>query len=324
MDALLDNAPGGFLRFTDAGVIVCANRTLLDWVQLSADAVIGQPITRLFSVGARIFYQTHVFPLLRLTGNATEIHLALRRADGRDVPVLVSAVRRECNGQMVSDMVLLTMHQRTAFEEALLAARQAAEAAHAELAQAHAELAAQKAALEEANVQLAELVTQDALTGLLNRRAFQERLAQALDDALRLDTPLSILLVDADHFKRINDTLGHPIGDDVLRALAELLRQSARQGDTVARYGGAEFALILPNTESADALRIAQRLCRAVAAAEICALPVTVSIGAATLGASITDADTLLSAADQALYAAKDDGRNRAVHAAQMAFLRLS
>ena len=156
------------------------------------------------------------------------------------------------------------------------------------------------------------LATTDGLTGLLNRRTFNSVLEQRLREAQRYNRPLSLLLLDIDHFKKVNDTHGHPAGDAVLRGVAQVAQKSARETDLVARYGGEELALILPETDARGAMAIAERLRRLVEASrhptEQGALSVTVSIGAATSAAS---AEALLEAADKALYRAKQSGRNR-------------
>jgi diguanylate cyclase (GGDEF)-like protein len=164
------------------------------------------------------------------------------------------------------------------------------------------------------NELLSLLALTDPLTKLANRRAFDESLAREVALATRHGKALSLLLLDIDHFKSVNDTLGHPAGDDVLSSLGLLLARQGRRGDVAARFGGEEFAVILPETTGERACVAAERLRKAVAAAPLGArvrVPVTVSIGAATLGVPGGDADSLVAAADAALYRAKSAGRNR-------------
>jgi len=169
-------------------------------------------------------------------------------------------------------------------------------------------------ALEHARTR--RLASTDGLTEVYNHRTFQERLSQEIARADRYRRPLSVLMIDVDHFKVYNDTCGHPQGDIVLQDLARLLREMSRTSDTVARYGGEEFALILPETDSVGAQKIAQRLREQV---EGYAFPgkeimpggtLTISIGVAT-HAPAGSRDALLQAADTALYTAKHEGRNR-------------
>lgn len=162
----------------------------------------------------------------------------------------------------------------------------------------------------------------DGLTGVANRRCFDQALVEEWRRAGRARRALSLIMVDIDHFKRLNDTAGHPAGDAALRALAQALDgQVHRAGDLVARYGGEEFAVLLPDTDRAAAMALAERLRATVAGL---GLPnpgapggrVTVSVGVATLPADPTALPAALVAqADRALYAAKRAGRNRAAHA---------
>jgi diguanylate cyclase (GGDEF)-like protein len=169
-------------------------------------------------------------------------------------------------------------------------------------------------ALEHARTQ--RLASTDSLTEVYNHRTFQERLTQEIARANRYSRPLSVLMIDVDHFKVYNDTHGHPQGDIVLQDLARLLRETSRTSDTVARYGGEEFAIILPETDSVSAQKIGQRLREQV---EHYAFPgkermpggaLTISVGVAT-HVSSGSKDALLQAADMALYTAKREGRNR-------------
>ncbi|MCJ2065728.1 sensor domain-containing diguanylate cyclase [Methylobacterium sp. J-088] len=173
---------------------------------------------------------------------------------------------------------------------------------------------------EAMQAELERLSLTDALTGLPNRRAFENAGAQAWDAARRSDKPLSLLIVDADHFKRFNDRYGHQTGDDVLRGLARRLSASVhRPQDLVCRVGGEEFAFLLPDTDEAGACRIAEKVhaevsALAVGSAGIGAGAVTVSIGlAAAVPASteITALNDLYRLADEALYEAKAGGRNQ-------------
>jgi two-component system cell cycle response regulator len=167
--------------------------------------------------------------------------------------------------------------------------------------------------------QAEKLATTDGLTGLTNRRAFNELLEQRLKEAARYERPLSLLLLDIDHFKKVNDTHGHPAGDAVLKGVAKLAQKAARDTDVAARYGGEELALILPETDARGALVIAERLRKLIEAAthasEHGPLKVTVSIGVATTSkqakAPAELPSALIEAADRALYRAKHAGRNR-------------
>jgi diguanylate cyclase (GGDEF)-like protein len=164
---------------------------------------------------------------------------------------------------------------------------------------------------------LAKRAMIDGLTGLWNRACFEQRLATELSLAARTRRPLACALVDLDHFKSINDTHGHPFGDEVLRAVAQTLADASRAEDVVCRYGGEEFVLLLPNTTADHAHEFAQRLCAAVARTPFTArrgpVTVTCSIGVAD-NQNDRPAGEMVDLADKALYAAKQSGRNRAVN----------
>lgn len=183
-----------------------------------------------------------------------------------------------------------------------------------ELRTANARLREQHARLQGANEQLSALATTDGLTGLKNHRAFQEKLDLECKLATRYERPLSLLMIDVDHFKQYNDTHGHPAGDEILRAVAETIQHQARSVDFAARYGGEEFAVILPNT-GVDSTRVfAERLRKAIQAAPWSQEKVTISVGGATLTPEIADSNTLISLADSALYLSKHRGRNVFTH----------
>jgi diguanylate cyclase (GGDEF)-like protein/PAS domain S-box-containing protein len=179
------------------------------------------------------------------------------------------------------------------------------EVAHkAELERYHREL-------EEANDQLRRLAVTDELTGLRNRRAFEERLVMEFSMARRRRRELSVLLIDVDDFKMINDRFGHAAGDEVLRRLGMVLRTTVRLPDLPARYGGEEFVVLLPESGEESAMGLARRLMDRVAAEEWDNEPLTVSIGMASMNTSLENGYQLVELADDALYAAKRAGKNR-------------
>lgn len=168
-------------------------------------------------------------------------------------------------------------------------------------------------AIEQANRQLAQLATQDALTGLANRRVFEERVATDFAVARRTSLPLSLLMLDIDDFKKRNDTYGHAAGDDALCALAEVLKRCGRAGDVVARIGGEEFVILLTATPANGAMLFAERLQSQIRAIQCSSGLMTVSIGIATQHATTSHWKQLLDEADKAMYQAKRSGKNRCV-----------
>jgi diguanylate cyclase (GGDEF)-like protein len=162
-----------------------------------------------------------------------------------------------------------------------------------------------------------EQATTDGLTGLVNHRTFQERFSSMLGRADRRSFAVSMLLTDIDHFKKVNDTYGHPTGDEVLRRVAVILKASARKIDIVARYGGEEFAIVLEGTDRAGAQQLAERIRQEVSQQSFAspqgAFQVTLSIGVACYPEDARDKTEIIARADQSLYAAKHGGRNRTV-----------
>ena len=170
---------------------------------------------------------------------------------------------------------------------------------------------------------MSEQAARDMLTNLYNRRTFEQRLQEETLRAQRYGKPYSLLMLDIDHFKAINDSYGHPVGDTVLRILAGMLKNEVRDIDTVARYGGEEFVIILPETEGMEAGLLAERIRLEIAERPFrirdgLEVPVTVSIGVACFPRCADSPQLLVERADQALYMAKQSGRNRVQYYAQM------
>ena len=178
--SLLDEAPCGFVAFADDGVVRLVNRTLLDMLGVSREAVVGHPFEKLMSVGSRIFYQTHLFPLLRMQQRAEEIFVALRTAGGEELGMLLNAVRRERDGESVTDCILVRVRERQKFEDALLRARKHAEDARIESEARRTELEEANEALEQQAVEL-ELSQQQ----LGEQAAELERQREIADEANR-------------------------------------------------------------------------------------------------------------------------------------------
>jgi len=177
--------------------------------------------------------------------------------------------------------------------------------------------------LQNAYARAREQSRTDDLTGLANRRAFVATGGTACNQALRYHRQLALLMIDIDHFKRINDTHGHAAGDAALRATAGILRRAARQADTPGRLGGEEFALLLPETTAAQAMIVAERVRRDIAALVVphgnTPIRFTCSIGVAEWAPAMNDLDALLRTADEALYRAKAEGRDRVVRGVEAA-----
>lgn len=178
---------------------------------------------------------------------------------------------------------------------------------------AHTALSLRNALLLDTMRQVAAV---DGLTGIANRRTFEEELERETARSVRTGVPVSLVMLDIDHFKVLNDTNGHQVGDDVLRQVAAVLRGTSREYDIVARYGGEEFAVILPASGPDEASASAHRLLHALRVAAT-TVPVTASLGLATYPEHATSPRGLVESADQALYAAKRGGRNRVTRYAE-------
>lgn len=174
--------------------------------------------------------------------------------------------------------------------------------------------------LEEKRQELLHLARTDGLTGLINRRHFEERLASEFARSERYRSPLSCFLLDIDHFKKVNDTWGHPFGDVVLREVAAAAKKALRDVDVLARYGGEELVALLPETSPEEAWRAAERVRMAVEAMQLTteidgvthAVQVTASIGVSTFPTgTVTSMTALVQVADECLYSAKSNGRNQ-------------
>ncbi len=198
--------------------------------------------------------------------------------------------------------------------------RQQLESVRWELAALHERVASlvtdRVVSLEAENASLAQLALTDELTGLYNVRYLRQRLPEEFARARRYGHALSMVIIDVDYFKSVNDTRDHQFGDRVLQRLALVLEQSVRSSDSVVRYGGDEFVIILPHCDLSESVQFCERLRLAVEMADLGdlddACPITASIGVASLEYSSAEVWTeLLLAADRALYQAKDGGRNR-------------
>ncbi len=274
--------------------IVFANSRLAELLQRPLSDVLGAHFMEFMDGEGREYARAYLegFP----TPLTLQLELKFKRSDGHDVWVLV---------------------HRHAFAQQLGSRAQAPVAALmiltdvSALKQKERSSSAQCRELLAENQRLAELATLDPLTGLLNRRALDDRLEQETARARRHAHPLSVLLLDVDRFKLINDTFGHAEGDAALRLVATELQRHVRLSDVVARFGGEEFIVIAPHTQPAGAAVLAERLRTAV---EQCPAVgrVTVSIGVAQLDLSEpAPGAAILARADRALYRAKREGRNR-------------
>jgi len=238
----------------------------------------------------------------------------MRRTDGREIWVLDrgEVVERDADGQPIRMAGCVTdISARKHDEQALRKATEALAEMNAHLEQKVAERTEE---LARANAELRMLARRDALTGLPNRLAGNERLADEFVRMKRSSEPYTVLMMDLDHFKSINDSHGHAAGDAVLRHVADLLRQSMRESDFVARFGGEEFLAVLPATGLEGAQIVGEKIREAI---EVSPAPfvgrLSISLGLALATPDHDDMDVAIRQADRGLYQAKHSGRNRLV-----------
>jgi diguanylate cyclase (GGDEF)-like protein len=185
----------------------------------------------------------------------------------------------------------------------------------ARLREGREELASANEALRSKNAELERLSVTDGLTGLTNHRALMQRLGDEAVRSRRTGRPFTLLMCDVDHFKDYNDAFGHPAGDAVLKSISDILLETTRAVDCAARYGGEEFAVILTETELSGAMEVAERIRKRVESTEFPSRRVTISIGVAECPRDAAEPGALVAVADQALYLAKNAGRNQVVQA---------
>jgi diguanylate cyclase (GGDEF)-like protein len=233
------------------------------------------------------------------------------RPDDQFIPVIILSVKSDLDSKVAGLRIGADDFLAKPFAEAEILARCAA----------MLRIKSLQDQLRETQRKLREQAITDELTGLMNRRAFDERLLEEFRRAQRYADPVSLIMVDLDHFKQVNDRFGHPFGDVVLRGAAEQIRHSTRDPDICARYGGEEFGVILPKTHLSGALAVAERIWKELGAKTHMvpqgtpgpekAIQVTASIGLAFYPSKdITTPELLLRYADEALYQAKKAGRN--------------
>lgn len=270
----------------------------------------GLRIGDLLTPAAKIMVESFLMPMLLHQGHCEEIQLQLQLpADSSDaqpkrLPVLVNArLADAAHSDQAEPLIYWVM----------TAARQRD--------QLYQELVNLRNDLEQKAERLELLSQTDELTGLLNRRAFVSRAKTLLKQAGRSRQPCSFLLIDIDHFKQINDQYGHDVGDAVLVEVGRLLAQNSRDNDVLARLGGEEFAIVSLDPDVQSASRFATKLQQLFAGTPLCGIPLTISIGVASVapGSTTVSDDTtqsfaaLYKAADQWLYQAKRQGRNQVV-----------
>ena len=303
-NSFMDNSPAIAFMKDEQGKMVYANAALLQRFGKSREDILGKTDYELWPEAAENIIE-HDKSVLA-SGQVTQIEEDVPTPDGRSQHWLSIKFPLRDGEKHLLGSVAIDITDRKHYEMQLKNYQQM---------------------LEESVERLKEVSVTDALTGLRNRGAFELRVAEAVAFAHQQGKPLSMLMLDVDNFKSYNDTFGHPAGDDVLRSVAQLIRDNARPDDFLARYGGEEFALLLIDTPLQAAYKVAERLRLAIQQTSQRFRPVTASIGVASLGKTnfsnklngalssmrVLDVKSLVQAADDALYAAKKAGRDRVV-----------
>ena len=297
---LYDQAPVGYVTLSAQGLILEANLTATILLGMARSALVRQFLSQFIFKEDQDLYYLHRKQLFE-TGAAQTCELRMARPDGSPFWARLEATAaQDAAGTSIGRAVLIDLTAHKQAEDELHHAQAALEIAHRELQQS---LAREQ-----------RLARTDGLTGLCNRRYFLELAAREFNTAVRYRHPLALLMFDVDGFKRVNDTLGHRAGDEVLAWVAQTATAQIRAVDVLARYGGDEFVILLPQTSAQQALPMAERLRERVAARrlETPAAGVTLSIGIAELGSEPGEAsiERVVQRADQALYLAKANGRN--------------
>ncbi len=304
---IFEYTPDALLLIDQAGRITLANAQAESLFVYDRRELIGQPVEMLVPsrvaarhVGHRAEFMAEAHS--RQMGAAVE--LFARRKDGSELPVDIMLSPMLINGRHFTLCVARDITERKAAEDRL---RQ------------------QTAELQKLHAELKELANRDSLTGLLNRRAFQEHAAQMLRTARRRKESTALLMIDLDLFKEVNDRFGHAEGDHVLKMVATALKATARENDIVARLGGEEFVVAVLGANEAESIAAAERLRLAIAAIRNTKSNITASIGVTTCTPHMLKREVslileeLLTQADRALYAAKHNGRNQVCHANSLA-----
>lgn len=318
MEDRLKYAPCGYVSITNEGMIIDVNRTFLDLMGYAHVDMVQTQFESLMSAEDKHVFQSDFYPQIHLTGQVEELLISLMDSNEQSIPFILNGRRFMSDGVEMIDCVLI--HRKKSMDDAqgLFSAKRhmdywQMDQALVKLEQIHMEIELKQAELMEINANLVELSITDKLTGLRNRRYFQEKLDEQMNLYNETQQPFSLIVIDIDYFKQVNDNWGHLTGDDVLESLGRILSSHARNGDVVARLGGEEFVLILPNADGPQSKKAAERLRLAIADSDWKAGNITVSIGIATVTPDDTDM-TLLQKADQAMYASKGNGRNQVTH----------
>ena len=281
-----DSFPCGVLVTDPSRMITYVNSYFTSELMWPPGDLIGKSADVIFTQSSRIFFQSYLIPTLLHEKICEEMQLIIFNASGVRIPITV-------NARLSEDGCIYWSFFNASKRDQL-----------------YEELIKTRKTLEDQAEKLMLLASTDELTGLLNRREMKYRSTLALEQAARSKQSVGLLVLDIDHFKKINDTFGHLEGDRVLKELGGLLKGFCRQTDFVSRFGGEEFLIMLPDTNKSDTELFCQRLHKLIAQIKVGDIGLTVSIGV-SISAKDISFTSLFTQADNAMYQAKTLGRNR-------------
>lgn len=321
MDKRLKEAPCGFISFDYNGYITETNKTFLKWTGHKEEDLVGSNIESLLTKANKMIFHSYFYPNINLNGSIEELFINFKNQAGESLPYLMNARVFEQENMKIIDCILVQMKKRIDYELELRLTKKQMEDAYLEknqalekLEQIYNQIEKKQIELMEINLGLVKISNTDKLTDIANRRFFQEKLEEQIELYKKEDKVFSLLIIDIDYFKKVNDTYGHQIGDFVIKKLANILKNQLGLEEVVARFGGEEFTIILPNTYKEEAMLVAKKLNLAVETAKWKEVDrLTVSVGVATFTEKDTE-ESIIRNADQALYYSKERGRNRSTH----------
>jgi diguanylate cyclase (GGDEF)-like protein len=282
----LDNLPCGALVTNADHIILDVNDYFINELCWNKSHLVGRNVESILTKASKVFYQSYLIPTLLHEKHCEEMQLSILNGIGNRIPITVN-VKVNVNKNVY--WVFFDASNRNKLYEELIQAREK---------------------LERQTLELKELAFMDELTGLLNRREMKSRSVPMLSQFARTKNALSVLMIDIDFFKRINDKHGHAEGDRVLRKFGRLLKECGRTSDLIARYGGEEFLIVLPDSNLEQTMIFSKRLHGSVNKVLIGDEALTVSIGVSLFDGKMSF-EEVVDNADIALYEAKSLGRNR-------------
>jgi diguanylate cyclase (GGDEF)-like protein/PAS domain S-box-containing protein len=308
-EELFNGMPAACFTFDEAGLVHEWNRQAVQAFHMQPFSAIQNPIWKLLGEGSQGFWNADLVRRVFDGETLLDLDWTYDRADGQKRYFACNVFGlRDVRGQLVGaisanlDITERKLAEQRIEEQMLL------------INEFATQLDRQRTELLEANARLEHLALTDGLTGLLNHRSFQETLETAFDRHRRKRKPISMILLDIDHFKAYNDSFGHQEGDELLKGFAEILRKTTRTSEATARYGGEEFAVILEECDAEHAIAAAERFRQAVCEQVWPHRAVTASFGVATALGPRASSQELIRQADTALYASKAAGRNCVTH----------